>query len=78
VGRGSLCGSSGIMSCRYLPFARLLAAHLPRIAAPSTRGASVSTSTSIEAACSTTWPELGSAGHGISGDYPLFVKQFMA
>jgi hypothetical protein len=53
-----LCGSSGVMSCRYLPFARLLAAHLPRIAAPSTRGASVKHLTSIEAACSTKWPEL--------------------
>jgi hypothetical protein len=65
-----LCGSSGIMSCRYLPFARLLAAHLPRIAAPSTRGVSVSTSTSIEAACSTMWPELAAQAMALAAITP--------
>jgi hypothetical protein len=41
--RDSLCSSSGVMSCRHLPFARLLAAHLPRIAAPALAGSHLST-----------------------------------
>ena len=43
MGRESLCGSSGVMSCRHLPFARLLAAHLPRIAAPALAGSHLGT-----------------------------------
>jgi hypothetical protein len=64
VGRGSLCGSSGVMSCRHLPFARLLSAHLPRIAAPSTAFAGEATGysrldlPSIEAACCAVRSEL--------------------
>ena len=58
MGRGLLSGSSGVMNCRYLPFARLLTAHLPRIAAPSRRGTHVRASISIEAACRPERPEL--------------------
>jgi hypothetical protein len=59
--RDSLCGSSGVMSCRHLPFARLLAAHLPRIAAPALAGSSGYSRLdlpSIEAACRSARSEL--------------------
>jgi hypothetical protein len=82
LGVGLGC-SSVVMNYRHLPFARLLAAHLPRIATPSKQGSKQGTPvenlTSIEAACCAERSGLVAGPfnlrRGVSRNYPSLMKQ---
>jgi hypothetical protein len=69
VGRGSLCGSSGIMNCRYLPFARFDRASAAHCGAVDT-SCFCQHLTSIEAACSAKWPELAALAMALAAITP--------